>query len=396
MFFIKFFYFLKGYVIIRVESLCVERFISICIRRSIKLLEIDKRNENGFLCIVSNDDFKRMIPVVYKTKSRVRIVKKYGPHMIFDKVRKHIGFFIGLALFPAFVLFMSQFVWNVHINGVSYADVPEIQNRLDEWGVRPGVPVSRLPAASDIKIKLMDEFDDISWAWVYSEGTRVRVEVRKGTPVPRVDDISAPCDVVSARSGIISGVTVKRGRALVEPGSAVSEGDILIAGTVENKNGGFHTVHAEGAVYADTSHTASDEFPLYKDYDIPTGQMKNRYTLKLFLWNIPLFRDENPPFENYTCSVGEWEAALGEKFYLGFGLKREVFKETVLKREPVPYDTAVEAARYVLEEEISELILPGSVLNDSRIQVTPVNDDKIFVRLTMNFTEKIGAQRLFE
>lgn len=396
MFFVKFFYFLKGYVIIRVESLCVERFISICIRRSIKLLEIDKRDENGFLCIVSNDDFKRMIPVVYKTKSRVRIVKKYGPEMVLNQVKRHIGFFIGLALFPAFLIVMSQFVWSVHINGVSEKELPEITERLENWGIGPGMLVSRLPAASDIKVKLMDEFNDISWAWVYSEGTRVRVEIKKGIPIPKVDDISVPCDVVSLKSGIISGVTIKRGEACVRPGSAVSEGDILISGTVENKNGGFHTVHAEGAVYADTSHTESGEFLLHKDYNIPTGNIEKYYTLNLFLWKIPLFWEKNPPFESYTYSAGEWEAMLGEEFYLGFGVKREIFEETVAKREQIPYDTAVEAARCVLEEKISKSILPGSVLNDSHIQVEKISEDKISVLLTMNFTEKIGAQRLFE
>lgn len=396
MFFIKFFYFLKGYVIIRVESLCVERFISICIRRGIRLLEIDKRDGNSFLCVVSNNDFRRMLPVVHKTKAKVSIVKKYGLNMLIRRLKNRMGFVIGAAVFPIMILVMSQFVWSVQVNGVSAADAAEISQCLEEWGISRGMLTCRMPSASDIKIKIMARFDDVSWAWVYSEGTRVRVEVRKGRPVPELEDIDVPCDIVAARSGIITEIVTERGSGCVRPGSAVSAGDILIAGTVENKNGGYYTVHAQGSVYANTSQTVSDEFPMYRDCIETTGECVKRYTLKFFAWDIPLFKDASPPFEHYTYSAGEWDAAFGESFYLGFGLKREIYEETLVTRVSVPYDTAVEAARFELEKRISENLLPGAVLDDSRIYAEKRSEDVVYVSLTMNFTEKIGTQRLFE
>lgn len=397
MFFIKFFYFLKGYVIIRVEGSSLERFISICVHRSIRLLEIDKRVDDHIMCIVSNSDFKRLISIVYKTKVKIRIKEKHGLPVLIHLVKRRMGFFVGALIFPLIILIMSQFVWSIQINGVSVSKTEEIKRCLYDMGIKEGMSVHSVPRASDVKFYLIDKFDYLSWAWVYVEGTRVRVEVREGIPVPETVDYSKPCDIVASRSGLIEEIVTEKGRGLVKKGSIVSEGDVLIAGTVEINDGtNYFTVHADGTVRAKTSHTASGEFPLFYEYEKATGEAVKRHTLKLFKWELPLFRKKEIPFETYNISSGEWEAAIGEGYYLGFGLRRDIYSELIVHRESLPYETAVEMAKYELEERIAAELTPGAVLDESNVYTEQRDDNTLYVSLTMNFTENIGIEKEFK
>ena len=71
MFFIKLIYFLKGYVIIKVEGFFIERFINICIRRGIALKKITRTGNNTASMQVSFSDFKRIRPVARKADVRI-------------------------------------------------------------------------------------------------------------------------------------------------------------------------------------------------------------------------------------------------------------------------------------------------------------------------------------
>jgi len=397
MFFIKFFYFLQGYVIIKAEGLSLERFISICVNRNIRLLEIDRRIDNYIMCIVSYPDFKKLRGVVRKTKVKITIVEKHGIWRLLRIIKRRTGFFIGALIFPLIIMVMSQFVWSVQVNGVSLDKTEEIKRCLYEAGIKEGIRVSRVPKASDLKFYLLDKFDYLSWAWVYLEGTKVRVEVREGIPIPGMTDYSKPCDIVALRSGLIEEIVTEKGKGIVKKGSIVNKGDVLIAGTVEINGGAdYYTVHADGTVRAKTSHTESGVFPLFYEYEKATGDSIKNYTVKLFKWDLPLFYKKEIPFETYSINGGMWEAVIGKGFYLGFGLKRDIYNEIIVEKEAIPVETAAEIAKYELEERISSKLTPGAVLDETNIYTEQIDDDSIFVSLTMNFTENIGIEKEFK
>jgi len=394
MFFIKFFYFLKGYVIIRVYGASVERFISICLARGIKLLELD-RSTDGIMCVISNVDFMEMPEIASKCRVKVRIVERHGLYLLLRMAKKRMGFVLGALIFPVIIFIMSQFVWSVQINGVDKEKADEVRSNLFDMGIHEGVKVSELPCSSEVKFNLLEKIDGISWAWMYVEGTKVRVELREGIPIPDVPDESLPCDIVAVSAGLVENIVVEKGKGIVKTGDAVLEGDILIAGTIElPKSGGYYTTHADGRVIAKTSHTASGEFSLYREYK-KYLDTKKRYTIKLFGWNIPLYRNTPVEFETYDKKEELWEATLGSNFHLGFGIIRDTYTETHIEKEELPYETAVEIARGKLEEEISKELTPGAQLFDSSIY-TEKRDDTVYVSLTMNFTENIGAKKIFE
>ncbi len=395
MFFLKFFYFLQGYVIIEVEGSSLERFISICIRRNIRLLDMDRNVNNRILCVVSNRDFKKMIHIVRKTKTRIRIVEKHGLIRLVRRLKNRMFFLAGAAAVPIFIVVMSQFIWSVSINGAPEDESIRIKEYLSSIGIREGALAASVPKASDVKYLILNEFKNVSWAWMYREGSKIRVEVRTGISPPKMNDKSKPCDIVASRSGIIEEIIVERGKGIVKKNEAVGEGDVLVAGTVDiNDGSGYFTVHAEGSVRAKTSHTASGEFPMYKKYTVPGGNMISRYTVKLFGLEIPLYFRNEIPYESYTRENILREARIGERYYIGIGIMKSIYREADIIKIDMPYDTAVAAARDALEERISGELPAGSVLEESRIY-SEQRGENVYVMLTMNFTEDIGVEKEF-
>ena len=83
-------------------------------------------------------------------------------------------------------------------------------------------------------------------------------------------------------------------------------------------------------------------------------------------------------------------ADLAEKTARAEG--EDVYKRQTVERVPLSIDQAVEAAKYKLEEQIAQDLLPGSELEEEEVDYKQIDDETIEVTVTMRFTEKIGGE----
>lgn len=394
MFFIKLFYFLKGYVIIRAEGFFIERFINICIRRDIALKKIKRTGENTISAELSFSDFKKIRPVARKARVKIKILKKCGLPNLKKRYKKRYAFFIGAFLFVLFFAVSSRFIWTVEINGADTLSKALILDVLKTEGVYTGALKCKMSEPREIKDSLMRSFNNISWAWAYVEGSKIRIEINEGTLPPMIVDNSLPCDIIAMRDGLIEKMTVTTGESRVEKGTAVMAGDLLIAGTLTKKDGSFlKTVHASGEVFARTWHEKTGTYTLTNHHRIPTGRTKACYTLDLFSKTINLGSFKNT-YKDYDTYKKKHEAKIGKKYYLGLGLTVTEYCEVETVEEIIPYESAVAFAEYDLEQQIAKDLLPGAVLCDKKTTVKNIDDHTIEVTLLMEFTEKIGTQAI--
>lgn len=392
MFFIKLFYFLKGYVIIRAESIFIERFINICIRRGLRLHSIFKIDDRTISCSMSVSDFLKIRPVAKKTNTKIKITKKCGFFRIVKRYRKRYALFAGAILFILFFAVSTRFVWSIDINGAANLKTSEILEVLKTQGLYIGSKKSDISSPRLIKETLMREFHEISWAWVYVEGCRVRVEIKEGTLPPEIVDKTTPCDIVAIRDGLIENVAVFSGELRVEANTAVMAGDLIVAGTIEKKDGtGYRLVHSAGEVTARTWHEKTGIYNLYNEHRIPTGRKISAHTLDLFSKTFDLGSKKNT-FSDYDVYKKRIDARIGKKYYLGIGLSLCEYHEVEIVREIIPYDSAVAFAEYDLEQKIAAELLPGAIFKDKKTKVKQIDDQTIEVTLLMEFTEKIGTQ----
>lgn len=393
MFFIKLFYFLKGYVIISAEGSSAERFISICIKRGIALKQVRRTANNTLSMQTSFSDFKRLRSAARKSGMKIRIVKKCGFPILKRRYGKRYAFFIGALLFIAFFAVSSRFVWSIEINGADRIQKSLVLDVLKSEGIYVGAPKHKMSRPRNVKEALMRSFNDISWAWAYPEGCKIRIEIHEGTLPPEIADKSTPCDIVAARDGLIEKLTVERGEALVAENTAVSAGDILISGTASKKNGeALRPVHAAGEVVARTWHEKTGIYSLINEHRIPTGRRKSHYALDIFSKTISLGGSKNT-FSDYDTYQKKYEAKIGKKYYLGIGFTVTDYHEISTVMEALPYDSAVALAEYDLEQKIAGELLPGAILQDKKTIVKSIDSQTIEVTLLMEFTEKIGINK---
>ncbi|MDD6484166.1 MAG: sporulation protein YqfD [Clostridiales bacterium] len=391
----KFFKFLKGYVIIEISGSCTERFLNICTRRNIDVRQVTHVSDKTFTAQILKRDFKRLSPVAFKTKTRVKIIKKRG---LYNLIRRYGTryFFMGGALgFLAFIFIMSQFIWLVEINGVYSSDREEIIQILEDNGIYSGALKCRIPSIRSVKNDIITNTEGIAWAWVYIEGAKARVEIYERALPPAVTDKRKPCDIVAACDGFIESIDAQRGEQTVPNGNAVSAGDVLISGTVPVYREGYEEkyiqVHAKGSVRAITYHEETGDYKEYRELRIPTGREKNRYSIEVF--GKVFGKCEFDGYENYDVKNSRRELVIPYVGYSGIAVNKSVFSEVEPVREELSEDTALEIAKNDLEEKISSRLFKNTDKQEETVECERVDSETIRVTVKMTCIEDIGIEQ---
>ena len=395
----KFFNFLKGYVIIEIRGKNSERFINICLRRGIDIRGV-KRRGDSLITRVYIRDFKKLRAIRQKTKVGIRILKKRSVKHFVKRYKKRAVFALCALLTVIAVHESAAHIWAVEINGIKDADITIVADLLKENGIYPGADKRDLIPTGDIKNDIIGKYPEISWLWVYMEGSKARVEVFERRTPPRMVDKDTPCDIVSTAEGVVRRITVKAGDAAVSEGDAVTYGDKLISGRVrayqEGEEERYLYVHSLGTVLAYTMRTAECDEPLYDEIREPTGRKKRYITLEIFGKAYNLFREKRAKYADYDIKTDCYELNLPMFGYTGLSLTSEKHIEVTPIRQPISEELAAERAKDALEEEIAKTLTPLAQKTDERLEYEAVNEDMIRVKCTMSFIENIGTEELIK
>ena len=220
-----------------------------------------------------------------------------------------------------FIVFLSNLVWDIRIEGNENIPDSEIALGLSECGFSVGdlwLGVDR----SDIELRFLEDEKRISWININRRGSTAYVTVIENETKDNVKEESHQfSNIVSAADCVIEEITVKRGTAAVKPGDAVKKGDVLIIGVLpEESGGGFCS--AEGSVIGRLNEKITVEVD--RKYEKATSKEKKLYSLDLnfFKFSINIFK----LYGNLTnkCDIIETE-----KTYSLFGNCRLPFSVSV-------------------------------------------------------------------
>ena len=388
MFLIKIFHFLKGYVILSLWGQNKEKFLDAAIKKGIKPKYV-KHCDGRLLIKVLLKDFYRLRSV--KPGCRIHIEKKAGIVFILKDLKSRKIFVLGGCLFLATFLLGSQFVWDIDYEGAKECDMARLSRAVRAAGLYEGMPKCLIKDGYEMKNIILNNTDDICWAWVYVKGTRVTVAVRKSIIPPETFDKNVPCDIIAARSGIIKRVIGYNGRIVATENQAVAPGDTIISGSYEFENQPGYQTHAAGVVEAYTHHEKSGVYKLNYCYKKYTGRAQRFVKLKLFKWEIPLYIREKIKFEEYDLS----EKKIGLEAF-GVGLNIKTATEYFVEKEPISYDLAVELAKRELTEKISGELLSGAEKLTDECIAEKIDEETVRVTVLMDFIEKIGTEKRIE
>ncbi len=380
---IKFFYFLKGYVIIRVCGKSVWRLVSLCAEKGIKLYNITSGEAVTFALVA--DQFYDFYSLANELDVSVKIQKETGLYSLLHRYKKRICFPIGVAVFILFFAISSLFLWDIRVETDGNLSEAEVLARLEEIGVKPGALLNNLPDGRAMKEHLTDSFSNVPWAWVYIKGVRAIVRIHEGIIPPVIVNVDEPCDIIAAKDGFITDMSVKRGREAVLPGNAVHAGELIVSGNVEvGKDDDVRTyeVHAEGSVMALTRYEETGKYTLFENRTEFTGREKKVYEVKLFSKTFSFLK--KPPYES-SVTV-EKDIISADKF----SLKQYKYMEAEITKVQIPEEWVIEFAKRDLSARVSSKLGASAKLIAEEYDITRGND---FLTVTgiYSFKEDIGV-----
>ncbi len=156
----KIWYFFKGYVIIRVEGLTLERFLNLAATNDIYLWDISRESYTVLQMKATIEGFKALKGIVRRVGCRVEIIDKKGLPFLFYrlKARKMLGF--GFILFLGIIFFLSSLIWNIEIVGNERVKTEEIIKILEKEEIKRGIIKYKIDK-DYIKYLLLNEFDNL-------------------------------------------------------------------------------------------------------------------------------------------------------------------------------------------------------------------------------------------
>ncbi len=378
-----------GYVHVRIEGFFVERTMSQAINRKIFFWNVKKEKEAIAYANIGIKDYRDFIKIAKTNKCKVKIIQKRGLPFIFNKYRKR-KVLLALVFVVCIVLFvMSNFIWNVQVEGIDKINKEEIMQELEKQGIKVGKYKRDLDFAKIIdKIRL--DRADISWIGIEVDGTNAIVKIVEAEEKPSLIDDKDYCNIVSDKEAEIVKISAQNGIPVVKPGDIVTKGDMLIAGWLEGKYTGTRYVHATGEIQAKVWYTKKERIQFNQVLKEKTGNMENKYEIKINNFTINLYKTLSK-FENYDTIDTSNKLKIFSNFYLPIELIKRTNYELTEKK--ITYGIE-EAKNLGVEQILKEL--QGQLENTDNILQKYVNtyagEDYIDVEVTLEVLENIGTK----
>ena len=154
---------------IRVTGREPERFFNLCGHHNITLWDVTE-HKGCFEMSLLPEDFFRLLPIRRKSGVRIRIQKKQALPFFYRRSLKRKAFFIGIFLCLAGLYTLSQFIWNIHVEGNYANSTQTILNSLDAAGIHHGSWKKRVDCSQTASY-LREQFPNLTWVSAKIEGT---------------------------------------------------------------------------------------------------------------------------------------------------------------------------------------------------------------------------------
>ena len=381
--------YILGYLRINVEGYFIERFINNCLNNGIFLWIIKRKKSTNLVCNISISEFKKIKEILKKNRCKVKILKKKGLPFFINKYKKRKIFLVFLLIIFTIIITLSNFIWNINIEGLEKIDKSELMQVLNENGLYTGKSKIGLDTKEIINQIRLDR-DDIAWIGIELKGTNAVVKVVEADSKPEIINEEEYCNIVATKDGVITKIKAQNGTPLVKEGNLVRKGTVLVAGWFEGKYTGTRYVHANGEVQAKVWYTQTEKVYLKEQKKEETGEVENKYSVKINNFQIN-FNKTLSKFEKYDTIEETKKLKLFSNFYLPIEMVKTTYKE--YKDTEIEY-TLEEAKNIGIErakEKLDAQIENTNNITDEQINVKE-NNDFVEVEVIYEVEEDIGTK----
>lgn len=380
---------LRGQVRIRAESAFPERILNLCGARELAFWDVVWESPTAFTCRLSRRDWHILRQSAKHLDCELTVVGREGAPYFLFRFRHRQSLLIGLTLCATALFLGSFFVWDFVVEGNETVPAEKILRALEKNDVHLGSFGLSLDGES-IRNHVLLDIPELSWITVNVSGCRAHVQVRERTPAPERLDRQTPSNLIARRAGLVLKVRAVDGVAAVQPGTAVTENQLLVSGVEDTETVGARVLAGMGSVTARTWYTLTAAMPLEVPEKQYTGEEKTCFSLVFGTRRIKFFSNSSIQGAKYDKIVKRHPLSL-----LGLRLPATLVAETCRFYESVP--TAREAAaaedagEEILTAYLASIVEPYGAVT-STLCASRQKDGVLLVTLSAECVEEIGVR----
>lgn len=382
--------YLKGYLILRIEGLNLEKFINISIANGINFWDMKRLSMTAIELNVDLMGYKALKKMLRKTNSRAYVISKKGFPFLFLKLKRRSMLGIGFAIFIFLIFVLSSFIWSINIKGANNVSSKEIRQSLSELGIRPGTFKLNIPVI-EIENNMLIKVKEISWIKITLKGTRAIIEIKERINPPKIVPENIPCNIVARRDGIIYKIVSMKGDEVVKEGEPVRKGQILVSGVIERPEVEIRYVHSLAEIEAKTWYEEKVVIPLETIKRVRSGRKKSKIYINLNDKTL-LIKNTDINYKTYDKIKRNLKLIETDKFELPFEIVIEDYFET----SDINVFLSSEEAKSLALEEIEKNVLSNMAYNakiiNKRIDYV-VKEDCVIASALYETIEDIGVQQ---
>ena len=269
-------------------------------------------------------------------------------HSVKRKLRRYrlrFGLLTGLVLGAVLILWQSNIVETIEIQGASAVDERVILAILEEEGVRRGTWIREIDMLH-CENRLRTSVPDVAWAGLRHTGNRLVVQIAEVRPnVPMLYE-RVPSNIIAKHGAQITGVRVYAGTLMHILGDGVEQGELLVSGVRTDDHGHTTFLHANAEITG--IYTREAELTQYfRQTEITkTGRMFQKRTLRVFGLMLPLTAGDHG-FTSFQVTHADTPVC-----FLKFRLPCSVLCDTYVETAAEEIVQTEDEARLALHEDI--------------------------------------------
>ncbi len=393
MFLIRWCRFCRGYLVVMISGQGVERFLNLALTRGIYFWDLQK-SPRGAQLSIGLSSFRKVRPLVRKSRCRLHILKKIGLPFFMVRLRHRRGLVIGVLFFLAALNTLTSFIWFIEVSGNRLIPEEEILQLVEQLGVRPGIwkkKVNLFELEQDIACL----HGGISWVGCRLKGTLLEIEIVEHL-VEGESDVS-PVDLIALKDGLVERVLVVEGQAAVKPGDTVSRGDLLIKG-IRAYDGSFFpeeelppptAIRAKGEVEARVWYEARVPVDTKQRVRSESGDKQTGYTLKWPEGQLHLWGPRQDPYD-----ISRREGCRYSMKWRNLALPLEVtqtrYYEIIIEVKEITPEKALEISRVEAARQVQDQLPAGVPIGETLCEEYTENGLK-WVRAVIETRENIAV-----
>lgn len=385
--------FIRGSVKVEVAGRQPEELLNLCAAQQISIWEVNYTRQHIVFYLHVNDFF-RLRPLLKQTGCRVHVLERSGLPFYLQRLEKRKAFAVGLPLFILGLYMLSSLIWSVSITGNEKIPTEDVLQAAAKHGVRAWQWKFKLEDPATLSRQLMSELPEVAWVGIKIKGTHVQIEIVEAV---KAEDkkLYSPRHLVSTSDAVVTEIFTERGKPLVQPNSAVKQGQILISGIIGNEEDpeDQEAVTAKGTVKGLVLYEYHIEMPLKTQYKVYTGQWHTRKYVVIGDRGLQLTGYGQHDYEQQEV-ITQKSSLHWRNVKLPFGWQEEKVMETKVIEEKLSLETAKEQAMQLAASEVLMLAGEESTLTSQKILQERTENGKVYIDALFEVNQNIATERV--